>query len=655
MSKSSFKFKVTKTANSFQGFKMLKHQVRVEIVAKNGMKKLNVAHIINDLILKANEHEKVDFLDIKGQPFDNDNFPEDQEFVERLGAETVEMGKNAKVTLGFFMVSTANLQRIKKSIGFSWLHQQQIYIRNQRMPFSEGTDMYLMGYLLMEHTSFADPTEIERNISDKWYSYMDKMAAEHEMTKDDVDFLEHVQMLEEAKIIVNDELKIPISTERTVVKVESKDNKAFEVPVFQIFIPRRFNKAATYLNDRALLETQTLKNMIPFSIAKNAPEVFYKEMTAHAKFLHDHRFITIKNVTKSEFSTTLPMDPTDEERNKTLHHALASNKSIDHIHPRAEKNTVIVTMNMTKVKETEKWLDNILPTYPYKPTRDEASTTLSIGSTRTGKYSKIFGTNKETESTTESSFDPSTIASTISPRTKNAWNNGPPVNVSFNRRQQNRVSMNIGQDNEEMNQYNQNDSSNNGDYGINDYEDDKTSRNSQKSTNMDSIQTEVSAMVEKALAAERLVLEEKFKSLERQQQEFNERVKEWDKKISDMKNEIVESTVQGTVTLLTGTMTPFATKEDNIKLQEQTSTVIHNAVNTTNNEIASLKEGISALLQRTNHLFASIHDPDETSPPRKTRSIQDPTEPPNEGSNPIRLFQEEADTAMKIMDSVGET
>jgi hypothetical protein len=49
-----------------------------------------------------------------------------------------------------------------------------------------------------------------------------------------------------------------------------------------------------------------------------------------------------------------------------------------------------------------------------------------------------------------------------------------------------------------------------------------------------------------------------------------------------MKQDIVDSsTVKGTMTLLTSTTTPFATKEDNIRLQEQTNQVIHAAVNTT--------------------------------------------------------------------------
>ena len=55
----------------------------MEVVAKNGTKKVNVGVILSDLMKRANEHDKVDFFDIHGTPFNNDNFPEDQDFIER--------------------------------------------------------------------------------------------------------------------------------------------------------------------------------------------------------------------------------------------------------------------------------------------------------------------------------------------------------------------------------------------------------------------------------------------------------------------------------------------------------------------------------------------------------------------------------------------
>ena len=385
--------------------------------------------------------------------------------------------------------------------------------------------------------------------------------------------------------------------------------------------------------------------MIPFSIAKNDPENFYNEMIAHTKFLHEHRCITINNVPPSDFSSTLQTTTQLDDEGKTLHHALANNKKIDRIHIHTDKTNVMIALNANNLAPVEEWLDEILPTFPYGPTRDKNTSNTSIGTntTRSGKYSKLFTKNKENDSTA-GSFDPSTIASTISPRSKNSWNQGPPMNVSFNRQQRNRVTLNVESDESPRNDDQDiiAERSDTGSYGSTTYGRSNWSRTA-------SIQSDVSTMVEKALATERAALQAKFEALEKQQNEFNIKVKEWDTKMEEMKKEIVESTVKGTVTLLTGSMTPFATKEDNIQLQEQTNKVIHTAVSTTNHEIAGLKEGISELLQRTNRLFASIHNPDETSPPRKMRQPSDRESPP---TSPVRLFP--ADSDMTIMDGVSE-
>ena len=113
------------------------------------------------------------------------------------------------------------------------------------------------------------------------------------------------------------------------------------------------------------------------------------------------------------------------------------------------------------------------------------------------------------------------------------------MNVSFNRRQRNRVSLNIEPDDAKANE-DDNDtvheveqSSYRG-YG------DNFSRTSDKSHN-ESIQSEVTAMVERALAAERATLAAKFEALEKQQNEFNDKVKEWDQKMMAMKNDIVDA------------------------------------------------------------------------------------------------------------------
>jgi hypothetical protein len=67
------------------------------------------------------------------------------------------------------VTSSANMQRIKLSIGFSWLVQQQIYLRIQRMPFKHGTDLFLLGYATMVNPMVANQTDVEEDICTKWY------------------------------------------------------------------------------------------------------------------------------------------------------------------------------------------------------------------------------------------------------------------------------------------------------------------------------------------------------------------------------------------------------------------------------------------------------------------------------------------------------
>jgi hypothetical protein len=253
----------------------------MEIVAKNGVKNLDVGVILSELMVRANEKENADFIDVTGKPLDTIQFPEADEFTDRLGAETVKTSRNTKVTLGFYMISSANMQRIILSIGFPWLAQKQIYLRTQRMPFEHGTNM---------NPAIANPTKVESFISDKWYSYMDRRAAEREMTDDDKVFLEHLQMLDDAQMIVDDVLKILISVERALARVEAPGKKPFEVPVYQVYVPRRCRDAAMYLNDRATLETQTLKTLIPFAVI-NRDRVMVSHVGYHTSL--DNSFSTI--------------------------------------------------------------------------------------------------------------------------------------------------------------------------------------------------------------------------------------------------------------------------------------------------------------------------------------------------------------------------
>ena len=78
-----------------------------------------------------------------------------------------------------------------------------------------------MGYKTMIHPMVANPNEVEKSICDKWYSALDCMAAEHNTNEDDQAFLDNLEKLQEAKLVVDNVLQIPISVEK---EIQSKWN-----------------------------------------------------------------------------------------------------------------------------------------------------------------------------------------------------------------------------------------------------------------------------------------------------------------------------------------------------------------------------------------------------------------------------------------------
>ena len=607
----------------------------MEIVAKTGKKSINAGSILADLMIRANEKENVDFLDIHGVPFDISHFPEPNEFEEKLAADTVMTGTTTKVTIGFFMVSSANMQRIKLSIGYSWLGQKNIYLRIQRMDFHHGTDLFFMGYKTMDNPMVANPKDVEKSIRDKWYSALDHMAAEHDTNDDDATFLANLDKLQEANLIVDDVLQIPISVKRNTVKVECPGKKTFEVPVFQVYVPRRHRDAATYLNDRAILETNALKTLIPFTVAKNDPYAFYPQMVSHAKFLHDHRSITIKGVSSSNFESVPSNQPIPHLQHvATLKAALNSNKMINEIHDKFDNKTLIISTTEQNVQEITKWLKEVLPMFPYSPTVADPGKRYTDGggtsvTTRgTGKYSKVFAPITDTDSMTDTTFDPSTIASSRTTRT-NAWTNGPPINVTFDRRPRSRpVSTNqppyqprTYAASQGMNDHSQN-------HIRNEESGDETS-DATPLTRPSAAPSDIADLVAKALATERDELNKRIEALEKQQQEFTKATTKWEQKLMDMRKQIVDATVTGTISVLTGTASPFATKDDALKQRTENATEFQSlkeSMVSNQTALEVLQQHMTIMLRRTEQLFVDRHDPTMESPPRKARA-KDPQLP----------------------------
>ena len=136
--------------------------------------------------------------------------------------------------------------------------------------------------------------------------------------------------------------------------------------------------------------------------------------------------------------------------------------------------------------------------------------------------------------------------------------------------------------------------------------------------------SDITELVAQALASERGALDRRLLELERKQNEFLETTAKLEVKLNNMRKQIVDATVKGTISVLTGSASPFATKEDALAQREQNA-----------NEFQSIKEGLSStttgmnilqqhmtlLLQRTKKFLSDNHDPDIASPPRKARAI----------------------------------
>jgi hypothetical protein len=390
-----------------------------------------------------------------------------------------------------------------------------------------------------------------------------------------------------------------------------------------------------YLNDRAILETQTLTNLIPFAVVKNDPSAYYPKMVAHAKFLNEHRSITIKNISKSDYASVESEQSINSSiRNAPLKNALRANRKISAIHEHLDNNCVTLSVTTATFEEISTWVDSILPMYAYKPCRarnpDRPSTASDVQS-RPSKYAKVFAPTADTDSTADSSFDPSTIASVRTPR-PNAWSNGPPLNVTFARRARSKtVSVNPTPQTRTF------DSPEHA--ATPTYE---TYKPPNDSDNDDSDATPISRpfsatsniaeMVEKAIARERSALDARIAALEAQQQKFLSRVDQWDQQIVAMRTQIVDATVTGTMSVLTGETSPFATKDDAQQHREQTAADLQElkeAVTTTNNNMLLIQQSIAALLHRTDELFESARPSSSApSPKRKTRVTDGDTSHP---------------------------
>jgi hypothetical protein len=176
----------------------------MEILVQAEKKGINLCDLLSHLMTLAKFGGKVvEFTDADKLPISPTNMPSDGSFPARLRVTTIQTNKLKKVTLGFFMKSTAKFSEIKNSIGLGWLRRFHIFLRLQHLPFEYGTDLFLMGYLTQEHPNFACVETLEQTMKMNWFDSDDRESIEQSGNNDLIQMLAEMN---KEKIIVNDKV-----------------------------------------------------------------------------------------------------------------------------------------------------------------------------------------------------------------------------------------------------------------------------------------------------------------------------------------------------------------------------------------------------------------------------------------------------------------
>ena len=123
-------------------------------------------------------------------------------------------------------------------------------------------------------------------------------------------------------------------------------------------------------------------------------------------------------------------------------------------------------------------------------------------------------------------------------------------------------------------------------------------------------------------------MNKRIEALEKQQHAFTEATKQWEQKMSDMRKQIVNATVTGTISVLTGASSPFATKDDALKQRTENSIKFQSlkkSMATNQSAMDVLQHHMAIMLQRTEQIFADRYEPSVESPPRKARAKDNPS------------------------------
>lgn len=568
---------------------IMKHHVRMEMLVATGKKTVTIDSILTDLMKLANsEYAAVAFYDAEDNEFDASVMPNKTDFEERFCVTIVQTPKFQKIMLGMYMESTVDLSEIKRIIGLAWLRRHNIFLRPHHLSFHHGTDLYLLGYIVQEHPGFVNLKEMEDLLARKWFDKDDRAKIENSKNPA---LIKAWKDMVDAKILVHDAVRIPITVERSFLRVTADGHKQFDAYVLNVYVPRKWRDPALLLSDRSVLEKESRPTMIPFSLSKSDPVTFYHQLALHQKFMDHHRNVQLINAPAAHVMTTKePIHGTAQ----TLHQLLQQHPQVQRISMFPNEDKVNLSVSAADYSTVTSWLETTLPRFTkYQPLRTYGSGTslnrgeaLSTGSPsqKSSKFSAKF------KVAPTALYDPSTAP--VRPR-RNAWATGPPVTLIF-------------ASDPEPDALSEDEFPPLPTLG----DQSRTSKSGKSSiTETTSPPTATSKTIEQlvkeAVAANTAKMEARINGLE---QEF--------KKLQASIDSIPQQVMEGSLEILSGAASPFVTKEEFFSAQKSTEVALQAHTKALDNVELTLKRILECLPSATGNNSQS-------SPPRKMQKARE--------------------------------
>jgi hypothetical protein len=345
--------------------------------------------------------------------------------------------------------------------------------------------------------------------------------------------------------------------------VSAEGKTPFDTQVLYVYVPRRFRNPATLLSDRAILEKDVNPVMLPFSLSKADPDVFYDQMTLHQQFLDTHKNIQIHDVSMAHLNHT---EEVIDGKPSTLRDLLYSNPKITRIYRFEKEAKLNLSVSASEYFGVTKWLDNVLAQFTeYHPRRVYgspvvrfAADTSSVTSDAKSKYSSRF------KVTSGTAYDP-TSSSAIKSR-RNAWVSGPPLELFFEAGKGTSLQDDdfpplSGYDGQSVEDSNSAGYSGPGGYGVPSATGKSAKSSITPGTEPSTTMTlHLEEMVRAAVAATTAKLAEEFKELKAENARIKEDFRTLQETLSTLPNQITDSTTKA----LTGPTSPITDLQQDV-------------------------------------------------------------------------------------------